>query len=59
MSEETIYETYSRTVCKICKNKEQCQEELRIKIDGTIKCDKYETTFEPKKIDSITYGTKW
>ena len=42
MTNETIYETYSRTVCINCKNKEQCQEELRIKIDGNIKCDNYE-----------------
>ena len=42
MTNETIYETYIRTICSKCKNKKQCQEELRIKIDGSIKCDKYE-----------------
>ena len=40
--EETIFETYARTVCSICKNKEQCNEELRIRLDNSIKCDKYE-----------------
>lgn len=59
MNKETIYETYVRTVCSICKNKECCQEELRKRIDGSIKCRNYETTFKPKKIDTITYGTKW
>jgi len=42
LSQETIYQTYTRTVCSICKYKEECQEELRIKINNTIKCDKYE-----------------
>lgn len=39
---ENIYETYARTVCANCKNKKECQEELRRRIDGSIKCDKYE-----------------
>ena len=38
---ENIYETYVRTVCANCKNKKECQEELRQRIDGTIKCDNY------------------
>lgn len=42
MTKETIYETYARTVCRNCKNRERCQEELIIKIDNTIKCDYYE-----------------
>lgn len=40
--QETVYQTYVKTVCKKCKHKEQCNEELRIKIDNTIKCDNYE-----------------
>ncbi len=39
---ENIYETYTRTVCANCKNRKECQEELRRRIDGSIKCDKYE-----------------
>lgn len=39
---ENIYETYVRTVCANCKNKKECQEELRKRIDNTIKCNKYE-----------------
>ncbi len=39
---ENIYETYARTVCANCKNKKECQEELRKRIDNTIKCNKYE-----------------
>ena len=39
---ETIYQKYVRTVCKKCKHKEQCNEELRKRLDNTIKCDKYE-----------------
>ena len=37
-----LYEEYVKNVCKNCKNKENCSEELRIKIDNSIKCDKYE-----------------
>ena len=38
---ETIYETYTRTLCSNCKNKNICKEELRIRLDNTIKCDSY------------------
>ena len=43
---ETIFETYARTVCANCKNKVDCQEELRQRLDGSIKCDKYERNKE-------------
>lgn len=60
MTNETIYETYVRQICSNCKNREQCQEELRIKVDGTIKCNSYETTFVPNKnIDRLRYSTIW
>ena len=39
---ENIYETYARIICANCKNKKECQEELRRRMDNTIKCDKYE-----------------
>ena len=42
MNQEKIFETFTRKVCNNCKNKKVCQEELRIKIDNSIKCDKYE-----------------
>lgn len=42
MKKETIYETYSRTICRNCENKESCQEELHKRLDNTIKCDCYE-----------------
>ena len=38
---ETIYQTYTRTVCSICKNKDKCEEDLRIRLDNTIKCNEY------------------
>lgn len=56
---ETLEQVYVRTVCSLCKNKENCQEELRRRIDGTIKCEKYDTTFVPRKVDSIAHGTEW
>lgn len=36
-----IFETYSKEICSQCKNKEECQEELRIRLDYSIKCDRY------------------
>ena len=54
-----LEETYIRTVCSICKNKTNCNKELQGRIDGTLKCDNYETTFIPKKVDKIAHGTIW
>lgn len=39
---ENIYETYARIICANCDNRKECQEELRRRMDNTIKCDKYE-----------------
>ena len=57
--QETIYETYTRTVCKICKNQKECQEELRKRIDNTMKCEKFKTTFKRRKISNVDYWQKW
>ena len=38
---KTIYETYVKEICNKCKNRKRCKEELRIKINTTIKCEKY------------------
>ena len=38
---ESIFERYTKEVCSICKNKD-CDEELRIRIDGSLKCEGYE-----------------
>ena len=47
---ENIYETYTRTVCANCKNRKECQEELRKRIDGSIKCDKYERENKKRRL---------
>lgn len=39
---ESIYETYTKRICNNCKNKEKCEEELRIKLNNTVKCENYE-----------------
>lgn len=39
---ETIHETYTRTLCSNCKNRYKCQEELRKRLDNTIRCNNYE-----------------
>ena len=38
---ENVFKKFSKEICSNCDNRE-CQEELRVKIDGSIKCDKYE-----------------
>ena len=38
---ETIYETYIRTLCSNCKNKELNLCEIRKDIEGTLKCVYY------------------
>lgn len=42
MTNETIYKTYAKEICKNCKNKKDCQEELKRKLDNTIRCERYE-----------------
>ena len=39
---ETIYATYIRQICKNCKNKTTNLCEIRKKMDNTIKCENYE-----------------
>lgn len=41
MTKETIYETYIRTICSNCKNRDNCKEELRKRLDNTVKCWEY------------------
>lgn len=46
---ETIYETYTRTLCSNCNNRYKCQEELRKRIDNTIRCDNYEREIKTQR----------
>lgn len=39
---ENIYEAFAREMCANCKNSNECKEELRLRIDNTIKCQMYE-----------------
>lgn len=39
---KNIFEIYAKEICANCKNRKECQEELRKRIDGSIKCDHYE-----------------
>ena len=39
---ETIYETYTRTLCINCKNRNLNLCEIRKRIDGTLKCCYYQ-----------------
>ena len=38
----TIYEKYSKEICSNCKNRKECKEELRQRLNGSIKCNNYE-----------------
>lgn len=59
LNDETIEQTYSRIVCSICANKNECQEELYRKIDGTVKCNVFNSTFIPNKVENLRFSTKW
>ena len=37
---ENIFESFNKKICKNCKNKD-CPE-LRVRLDGSLKCDEYE-----------------
>ena len=39
---KNIFEIYTKEICTNCRNRKECQEELRKRIDGSIKCDYYE-----------------
>ena len=39
---ESIFETFNREICANCKKNKYCQEELRKRIDNTVKCFEYE-----------------
>lgn len=36
-----LFKIYAEEICSKCKNKGNCQEELRIRLDHSIKCDRY------------------
>ncbi len=42
MKTETIYETYIRTLCSNCKNRQTNLCEIRKDINGTLKCCYYD-----------------
>lgn len=39
---KNILEQYSKEICKQCKNKIKCKEELHVRLDNCVKCDCYE-----------------
>lgn len=57
MKTETIHETYTRTLCINCKNRNTDLCEIRKDIEGTLKCRYYEkdkNTEGYKKFKGIT-----
>ena len=41
-TEENIFKIFIKEICSNCKKKESCQEELRRRIDNSVKCYEYE-----------------
>ena len=46
---KNAYERFVEEICNNCKNRKDCIEELRQKLDGSIVCDLYERESKPKK----------
>lgn len=46
---KNAYERFVEEICNNCKNRKDCIEELRQKLDGSIVCDLYERESRPKK----------
>ena len=47
------FKSYSEKICSNCINKKECQEELRIRLDGSIKCDEYKRKKEKQPIGAL------
>ena len=56
MNKENIFNKFIKEVCNNCKNKKECQEELRIRLDNSIKCDKYEQKPKGVLISAMRIG---
>ena len=41
MTNEAIYKKYKEEICSKCKNQNNCEEELHIRLDKTVRCDNY------------------
>ena len=50
-TKESIFEVFDREICSKCKKNKTCQEELRRRIDGTVKCYEYERIDKDEKMD--------
>ena len=48
---ENIFETFIREICSNCKKDKYCQEELRRRLDNTVKCYEYERIDKNEKVD--------
>ena len=42
MNIENIFKDFNSKICSNCSSRNKCQEELRVRLDGSIKCEKYE-----------------
>ena len=56
MSIEKIFKNYIETNCKNCINEKECKEELRIRLDGTIKCNEYKPKIVGVLIKAMRIG---
>ena len=49
---ENIFKTFNKKICKNCKS-ENCPEELRVRLDGSLKCDECERIKKEKPIGAL------
>ena len=50
-TKESIFEVFDREICSNCKKDKTCQEELRRRLDNTVKCYEYERIDKNEKMD--------
>ena len=46
MNTKSVLKKFNEEICKNCENKD-CPDELRIKLDGSLKCDEYKRKEKP------------
>ena len=48
---ESIFDIFLKEICSNCKKNKYCQEELRRRLDNTVKCYEYERIDKNEKMD--------
>ena len=54
---ESIFDIFLKEICSNCKKDKYCQEELRRRLDNTVKCYEYEKVEEKEEYKKKTKVT--